>query len=165
MPQSPGREKQTPPSPATREQQQDCAWGPDSWAGGPFPLAPGVSVLHLHPPQGQPSTSDGQGHPQRVTALPWCTTWHRAALHPPLHPWSGIMCVVCLVLAGFHPKGLPQEVFPWHWGGWKGRESRQVLSRLPALGFCWWRIVTSTSTDAVCSSHILQGKMLGGCCC
>lgn len=34
--------------------------------------------------------------------------------------WSGIMCVVCLVLAGFHPKGLPREVFPpgsaWVWG-------------------------------------------------
>lgn len=35
-----------------------------------------------------------------------------------------------------------------------------MLLMLPALGLCWWRIVTTTSTDAVCSSHILQGKML-----
>lgn len=84
---------------------------------------------------------------------------------------SGIMHVVCLVLAGFHPKELPQEVFPpgsaWIWGEWcwEGRNSRQMLSRLPALGLCWWRIVTSTSMDAACSPHTLQGKILGGCCC
>lgn len=42
--------------------------------------------------------------------------------------------------------------------GWKGRESREEPSR---LSLCWWRIVTSTSMDAVCSAHVLQGKMLG----
>lgn len=33
---------------------QDCACGPDSLAGGGCPLAPGVSVLHLHPHRASP---------------------------------------------------------------------------------------------------------------
>lgn len=44
---------------------------------------------------------------------------------------SGIMHVVCLVLAGFHPKELPQEVFPpgsaWIWGErWLGGQEQQA---------------------------------------
>lgn len=46
--------------------------------------------------------------------------------------WSGIVREVCLVLAGFHPKGLPREVFlpgsAWIWGGegWLGGQGEQA---------------------------------------
>lgn len=129
-----GLKKQTP--------AQDCACGPDSLAGGHCPPAPGVSVLHLHPPQGQPSVPDGQGHPQRVTALAWGTAWHRPALHPPLHVMVRITCVLCLVLARFHPKGLPQGISPtgsaWIWGeGWlEGQGEQAGAVQAPRTGNC-----------------------------
>lgn len=54
--------------------------------------------------------------------------------------WSGIMHVICLVLAGFHPKELPQEVFPtgsaWIWGeGWlEGQGEQAGAVQAPCTG-------------------------------
>lgn len=54
--------------------------------------------------------------------------------------WSGIMRVVCLVLAGFHPKGLPREVFlpgsAWIWGeGWlEGQGEQADAVQAPCTG-------------------------------
>lgn len=54
--------------------------------------------------------------------------------------WSGIMHVVCLVLTGFHPKELPQEVFPtgsaWIWGeGWlEGQGEQAGAAQAPCTG-------------------------------
>lgn len=53
---------------------------------------------------------------------------------------SGIMHVVCLVLAGFLPKGLPQEVFlpgsAWIWGeGWlEGQGEQADAVQAPCTG-------------------------------
>lgn len=150
MPRSPGLEKQTP--------AQDCACGPDSLAGGHCPLAPGVSVLHLHPHRASLVLLMDKVTLRVSLPLPGALHGTDQLCILPSTAWSGIKCVLCLVLARFHPKGLPQEIFPLavpgsgERGGWKGRESRQGLSRLPALG-----IVTSTSLDAASPTPLALG--------
>lgn len=65
-------------------------------------------------------------------------------------------------MQGFIPRGCLRRSFPLavpgsgERSGWKGRESRQGLSRLPALG-----IVTGTSLDAVAVLTYCKGRRWG----
>lgn len=127
------------PGPATREQQQDCACGPDSLAGGHFP-APGVSVLHLHPHRASPVFLMDKVTLSVSLPLPGALHGTDQLSILPSTSWSGIMRVDCLVLAGFHPKELPQEVFPtgsaWIWGeGWlEGQGEQAGAVQAPCTG-------------------------------
>lgn len=94
------------------------------------------------PPQGHPGAPDGQGHPQGVTALAWALHGTEQLCILPSTVWSGIMCVICLVLARFHPKGLPQEISApgsaWVWGeGWlQGQGEQAGAVQAPCTGNC-----------------------------
>lgn len=91
-----------------------------AWLGGHFPLAPGVSVLHLHPHEASLAFLMDKVTLSVSLPLPSALRGTDQLSILPSALWSGIVRVVCLVLAGFHPKGLPQEVFlpgsAWIWG-------------------------------------------------
>lgn len=127
------------PGCATKNRQQDWPHGCGSPAGGHFPPALGVSVLHLHPHKASPAFLTDEvtlsvslplsGAPRGTRQL--------SILLSVLQ--SGIARVVRCILTGLHTKGLPWGTFLSRTapgcgerGGWKGRGSRPTLPGLPA---------------------------------